>query len=220
VELTISKARYLRVLARRRLRWRWSPLCLRGQPSVSFDFTSAGTMPSLIWILYCLFSRVTGVQLTNVRCEAEDGKGAADGLSCVVSQGANARSGRRQPWKRCAWPRRAAHRPRPKVARVHKTGLTAATNYVFAYAGDADGSVCADMHAQAGYHDSSLDHVHTIEPRVHSARQPPLPVRAVPAGGQLCVHREEAVCQHSGQVRDRAAHGHAWQPVRRPDPRS
>jgi hypothetical protein len=47
---------------------------------------------------------------------------------------------------------------------VHKTGLMAATNYVFAYAGDADGSVCADMHAQAGYHDSSLDHVHTIEP--------------------------------------------------------
>ena len=111
VELTISKARYLRVLARRRLRWRWSPLCLRGQPSVSFDFTSAGTMPSLIWILYCLFSRVTGVQLTNVCCEAEDGKGAADGLSCVVSQGANARSGRRQPWKRCAWPRRAAGCP-------------------------------------------------------------------------------------------------------------
>jgi hypothetical protein len=46
------------------------------QPSVSFDFTSAGTIPSLIWILYCLFSRVTGVQLTNVCCEAEDGKGA------------------------------------------------------------------------------------------------------------------------------------------------
>jgi hypothetical protein len=57
----------------------------------------------------------------------------------------------------------AAHRPRPKVARVHKTGLTAATNYVFAYAGVADGSAFADMHAQAGY-SGSLDHVYTIEP--------------------------------------------------------
>jgi len=55
VELRISRARYLRVLARRQLRWRWSPLCWRGQPCVSFDFTSAGTMPSLIWSLYCLF---------------------------------------------------------------------------------------------------------------------------------------------------------------------
>jgi len=119
------------------------------------------------FLVYSLFERLTGVGLTNVCCEAEDGKGAADGLSRVVSQGArtlalqgfNAGSESRGLFELVA-----THRQRPKRPRIEKRAFTAATNYLFCFAGPSDGAAFADFKAKAGYTGSSRDHHYVAAP--------------------------------------------------------
>jgi hypothetical protein len=121
---------------------------------------------------YCLFERITSVALTNVCCEANDGKGAADGCSRNVSQGARSlalqgyNSGSES---RGLFELLAAMRPWPKVARGLKDSFFAVTNYLYVYAGDPDGSSFADCRAGEGYKGSSKDHHYTMAPETRGA---------------------------------------------------
>ena len=120
------------------------------------------------FLFYSLFERLTGVVLCNVCCEAEDGKGAADGLSRVVSQGARtlALHGHNPGSEaRGLFQMVAAHRPGPQVSRILKRELTSATHYLFAYAGEQDGSAFANFTAIGGYKNSSKDHLYFTEPQ-------------------------------------------------------
>ena len=120
------------------------------------------------FLVYSLLERITGVEFSNVCCEAKDGKGAADGLSRVVSQGArslalqgvNAGSESRGLFGMVAAQRRAPQRPR-----IEKTELKSATNYLFCYAGPADGSAFEDFKANNGYSGPSKDHHYRPDPR-------------------------------------------------------
>lgn len=121
---------------------------------------------------YSLFERITSVVLTNVCCEANDGKGAADGCSRNVSQGARSlalqgyNSGSES---RGLFELLAAMRPWPKVARELIDSFLAVTNYLYVYAGGPDGSSFADCHAAEGYKGSSKDHHFTMAPETRGA---------------------------------------------------
>lgn len=125
------------------------------------------------FLFYSLFERLTGVVLCNVCCEAEDGKGPADGLSRVVSQGARslALHGVNPGSKaRGLFEMVASHRSRPKVPRELKREFTAASDFLYCYAGPQDASAFADFTAATGYTGSSKDHVYFMEPRTRPTR--------------------------------------------------
>ena len=121
---------------------------------------------------YALFERITGVGLANVCCEAENGKGAADGCSRVVSQGSRtlALQGENPGAEsRGLFELIAAKRQRPTVPRIEKESLTAVTQHLFVYGGPADGSALADCRAHAGYDGSTKDHHFMMDPSSRAA---------------------------------------------------
>ena len=119
------------------------------------------------FLIYSLFQRATCVQQMNVCCQAEDGKGAADGLSLVVSSGARPlclQGKEAGADARGVCQLVAAHKKRPRAPRELKRGFFATTRCVYCYAGEAGGSAFADFHAAKGYHGSNDDHYFTMDP--------------------------------------------------------
>ena len=114
------------------------------------------------FLLYALYMCYTAVLLVNVCCQAGGGKGPADGVSRVVSQGCKilALQGHEAGSEsRGLCQLVANHRQAPETPRQLKLGLTAVTNFLYCWVGDPDGSAFADFHAEKGYEGSRKDHL-------------------------------------------------------------
>ena len=151
---------------------------------------------------YALFERATGVRMVNVCCQAEDGKGAADGLSRVVSQGCRVlvlQGKNPGADSRGLLQLIAANRQRPKQPRNQKRGLTAVTNFVYCYAGDADRSAFAGFEAAAGYKGSNRDHFYAMDPKTRGGAGEPdagsLFHMNRPCGCTMCLQGRHSSCQ-------------------------
>jgi len=112
------------------------------------------------FVYYQLFDWLTGIDYENVCCQAENGKGPADGAGVIISstiksaakRGHNAELGSRGLILLCASKR--AHTKTPRIA---KLGLTAHTDYLYIACPD-DGSGFHNLLAERGYDGSSKHH--------------------------------------------------------------
>ena len=126
------------------------------------------------FLVYVLFMTYTAVLIVNVCCQAGGGKGFADGLSRVVSQGCKILA---LQGHECGSESRglcqlvARHRSAPETPRQLKRGLTAVTNYLYCWAGPPDGSAFVDFYADAGYKGSRKDHLFVSEPKTWGSQE-------------------------------------------------
>ena len=121
------------------------------------------------FLYYQLFEWLTGIEYVNVCCQAEDGKGSADGASRVVRGAANEAvkagdvptSGSRGLLLLCA-----AKRKTPSRSAASKMGLHTHTNYLYVYLPD---NAMNDWTAKEGFVGSRAAHTFQAMAGVRSA---------------------------------------------------